>query len=117
MEPNWRPLEAKLGRTRCVGFMYMGRVSGINLYKHGIARMYLALDDRGQCYRYCANACYHPANFEVEIGRIEAALRAIDESLESVYDEDYITRKQEALRRAGIPLVRIEIEPEDATVN
>ena len=28
-------------RDRCVGFMYMGRVNAINLYKHGITRSYL----------------------------------------------------------------------------
>ena len=117
MEPDWKPLETKLGHARCVGFMYMGRVNGINLYKHGIARLYLALDDRGNCYRYSASSRYEPADFEAEIGRIEAALRELDENLESVYDEDYIARKQEAFRRAGIPLVRIEIEPEEVTVN
>jgi hypothetical protein len=31
MVPNWRPLEEKLGHHRCAGFMYMGRVNGINL--------------------------------------------------------------------------------------
>jgi len=25
-------------------------MNGINLYKHGIARMYLNLDDSGRCY-------------------------------------------------------------------
>jgi hypothetical protein len=38
MGPNWKPLVDKLGEERCVGFMFMGRVNGINLYKHGIAR-------------------------------------------------------------------------------
>jgi hypothetical protein len=30
MEPNWKPLEAVLGPARCAGFMFMGRVNGIN---------------------------------------------------------------------------------------
>jgi hypothetical protein len=89
METNWRPLEKRLGRARCVGFMFMGRINGIN----------------------------QPTAFEAEIRRIEAALRDLDETLESVYDESYIGRKQEAFRRAGIPLIRIEIEPEEVTVN
>jgi hypothetical protein len=50
VEPNWAPLENRLGTTRCVGFMYMGRVNGINQYKHGITRTYLYLDDEGKCY-------------------------------------------------------------------
>ena len=50
MEPNWKPLENRLGAARCGGFMFMGRVNGINLYKHGISRSYLYLDDDGNCY-------------------------------------------------------------------
>lgn len=50
MRPNWKPLERKLGKKRCAGFMFMGRVNGVNLYKHGIARIYLNLDDFGRCY-------------------------------------------------------------------
>ena len=33
-----------------MGFMFMGRVNGINHYKHGITRTYLYLDDAGNCY-------------------------------------------------------------------
>ena len=44
MEPNWKPLEARLSPARCAGFMFMGRVNGINQYKHGISRRYLLLD-------------------------------------------------------------------------
>jgi len=116
MEPHWKPLEDKLGRRRCAGFMFMGRVNGINLYKHGIARRYLALDDRGQCFvRH--NSRYERADFEAELAKIEAALGQIEETLESPYNEEYIARKQEALRQAGIPLVRIHVEPEDNAVN
>lgn len=50
VEANWKALESRLDRTRCAGLMYMGRVNGINLYKHGISRTYLNLDDDGTCY-------------------------------------------------------------------
>ena len=50
MEPNWKPLEAKLGALRCAGFMFMGRSNGINHYKHGLSRRYLFLDDVGRAY-------------------------------------------------------------------
>ena len=50
MGPNWEAFEQRLGIKRCGGFMFMGRVNGINLYNHGIARMCLNLDDSGQCY-------------------------------------------------------------------
>ena len=116
MEPNWSPLENRLGRGRCAGFMFMGRINGINLYKHGIARLYLALDDHGQCF-VLRDSRYERTDFEVELAKIEAALREIDETLESPYDEEYIARKREALRQAGLQLVRIDVEPEDVTVN
>jgi hypothetical protein len=50
METNWKPLESRLERKRCVGFMHMRRVNDINLHKHGIARTYLNLDDEENCY-------------------------------------------------------------------
>jgi len=31
MEPNRKPVETKVGPTRCLGFVFMGRVNGINL--------------------------------------------------------------------------------------
>jgi hypothetical protein len=117
MIPNWKPLETKLGPRRCPGFMYMGRVNGKNLYKHGIARMYLNLDDSGACYAYLGNGTYETADFAVELAKLEAALAELGETLESVYDDSYKARKERALREAGISLLRIEVEPENRSVN
>jgi len=114
--PNWKPLEEKLGRERCVGFMYMGRVNGINLYKHGMVRSYVNLTDSGECFAY-GDGRFEKAEFASELAKIEVRLNELGETLESVYDEAYIARKQEALRRAGIPLVRFEIEPEDRSIH
>jgi hypothetical protein len=117
MIPNWKPLEATLGPQRCAGFMYMGRVNGINLYKHGIARMYLSLDDSGTCYACLENGTYEPTDFTVAVAKLEAALARLGETLESVYDDSYKARKELALRQAGISLLRIEVEPENRSVN
>jgi hypothetical protein len=117
MEPNWKPLEEKLGQERCVGFMYMGRVNGINLYKHGIARMYLNLDDLCRCYVAQGNSRYERADFAAELARLQAALAAIGESLESTYDEQYIARKRAALAKAGIRLLRFKIRPQHLSIN
>ena len=117
MGPNWKPLVDKLGEERCVGFMFMGRVNGINLYKHGIARMYLILDDRGQCYVCRAKWRFEEADFDAELEKLMAALAGLGETLESVYDESYIERKREALQKAGISHERIEIQPEDLSIN
>ena len=97
--------------------MFMGRVNGINLYKHGIARMYMNLDDSGQCYVARDKGRFDRADFSSEFARLEQALAELGETLESIYDEAYIARKQQALQRAGIPLERIEIQPEDLSIN
>ena len=117
MEPNWKPLEEKLGTKRCVGFMFMGRINGINLYKHGIARMYLNLDDSGRCYVPYGNGSFRRADLAAELADLEMALGELGETLESAYDEAYIAKKREALERAGIPLMRFEIEPENQSIN
>ncbi|HJT68661.1 MAG TPA: hypothetical protein VJ731_00600 [Terriglobales bacterium] len=116
MKPNWRPLEEKLGSKRCAGFMFMGRINGINLYKHGIARMYLNLDDSGHCY-VSGSRGFHRADVMTELAKLEAALRELGGTLESVYDEACIAKKCEALYRTGIPLIRFEVEPENQSIN
>jgi hypothetical protein len=116
MERIWRPLEALLGKNRCVGFMYMGRVNGINLYKHGIARSCLNLDDAGRCYLSCGDWRFERADFDAELRKLEAILARLGETLESVYDDSYIEQKREALQQAGIRLLRIEIEPEKVSI-
>ena len=117
MEPIWKPLIARLGEKRCVGFVFMGRVNGINLYKHGIARMYLNLDDSGQCYVTSEKWRFERADFDCELDKLERTLAELGETLESGYDESYIARKYDALKRAGLPLRRIEIQPEDLSIN
>jgi hypothetical protein len=117
MKPIWKPLEEKLGPELCVGFMYMGRVNGINLYKHGLARLYLNLDDRGRCYVRHGASGYKNADFSKELSKLIVTLTMLGETLESVYDDAYISRKRAALLRAGISLIRFEIEPEIVSVN
>jgi hypothetical protein len=90
--------------------------STLNLYKHGISRTYLNLDDSGQCYKY-RNSRFEQADFAVELAKLEASLAELGETLQSVYDETYIAQKEKALREAGVPLVRVEIEPEDRSIH
>jgi hypothetical protein len=96
--------------------MYMARINGINLYKHGISRTYLNLDDSGQCYKY-RNSRFEKADFAVELAKLEANLAELGETLQSVYDEAYIAQKEQALREADIPLLQVEIEPEDRSIH
>jgi hypothetical protein len=60
---------------------------------------------------------FEKAEFASELTKLEAALAELGETLESVYDEAYIAQKRDALRKAGIPLERIEIQPEDLSIN
>jgi hypothetical protein len=54
--------------------MYMGRVNGINLYKHGITRTYLNLDDEGNCYIGTGSGC-SLVDFEFELKKLEETLK------------------------------------------
>jgi hypothetical protein len=117
MEPNWKPLVDKLGRKRSAGFMFMGRMNGINIYKRGIARIYLNLDDQGRCYLWREKWRFEETDFACELSRIETALAELGEDLESIYDEEYIEQKRRALQQAGILEERIETEPKDWSIN
>jgi hypothetical protein len=81
VESNWKPLEERLGSTRCAGFMFMGRVNGINQYKHGISR-YLFLDDEGRTYEATGRNRFREIPVEEAIARVEAPLQEIGETLE-----------------------------------
>ena len=108
----WSPLESLLGRDRCVGFMFMGRLSsGINQYKHAISRRYLFLDNDGVAYERVPDGGFRQIVTSEAIAQIEGPLREIGETLETPYDSEYIRRKDAALRAAGFEVLRFEIEP------
>ena len=117
MQPNWKPLEKVLGRARSVGFMFMGRVNGVCLYKNGITRTYLNLDDDGNCYVRGECGCYRRADLDEELAKLEKCLRGFGATLETPYDEDFIAQKRQAFRQEGISLVTIQIEPDEVTIH
>ena len=117
MEANWNPLEKRLGRGRCVGFTYMGRVNGINLYKHGITRTYLNLDDDGTCFIAAGSGCYSHADFDCEVKQLEETLKGLHATLETPYDDVFIAQKRQALRQQGISLLTVQIEPQEMKVH
>ena len=116
VEPVWAPLERRLGKTKCVGFMFMGRVNGINRYKHGITRTYLNLDDEGNCYLPGGSGTYGPADWDTELGKLEARLAALGSTLTTSYDEDFIAQKRKALQRQGISLLTITVAPHETKI-
>ena len=75
--------------------MYMGRVNGINLYKHGITRTYLNLGDEGNCYIATASGCYGLVDFEFELKKLEKTLKGLHATLETPYDDVFIAESEE----------------------
>jgi len=97
--------------------MFMGRVNGINLYKHGISRSYLYLDEDGNCYIARRPGCYLATDFDQELSKLEERLKGLGATLETSYDESFIARKQEALRQQGISLLTIQAAPDKMTIH
>jgi len=97
--------------------MFMGRTNGINHYKHGIARTYLNLDDEANCYLPEESGTYVPADWDAELGKLEASLATLGSSLITPYDEDFIARKRKALQEQGISLLTITVEPQETNVH
>jgi len=118
METNWKPLENLLGRKRCVGFMYMGRVNGINLYKHGITRTYLNLDDEGNCYIGTGSGCYGLADFEFDLKKLEETLKGLHATLQTPYDDVFIRTKTRGIRAVRhFLLLTVQSEPGDLKIH
>ena len=82
----------------------MGRVNGINRYKHGITRTYLYLDDEGNCDLKAGKGGFVPGNWGVELGKMEDCLARLDTSLAAPYNEEFIVRKRRALQQQGFRL-------------
>ena len=116
MEGNWKPLETKLGAPRCAGFMFMGRLNGVNQYKHGLSRRYLFLDDEGRAYEAAGRKEFREISFDEALARVEEPLKELGETLETAYDDAYIIRKETALRAVGIEVLRLRIVPEDTLI-
>jgi hypothetical protein len=95
----------------------MGRMNGINLYKHGISRSYLNLDDEANCYITGRPGCYVHVDFELELEKLEQVLKSLHATLETPYDELFSAEKRQALGELGISLLTVQIEPEDSLIH
>ena len=95
----------------------MGRVNGINQYKHGITRTYLNLDDAGNCYVQAVRGGYLRGDWESELGKLEACLATLGANLATAYDEEFIAQKRKALLEHGISLLTIEMEPREVKIH
>src|ERR687891_1709909 len=107
-DPVWEPLERALPYKWCGGFMYMGRVDGVHLYKNGFTRHYLNLDDEGNAYRYLPGSeRYVPMNrFEAIEDAFEGlALMGIDRS--APYDDAARRLRHKAMADSGMSLISL----------
>lgn len=117
MEANWKPLEERLKPAQCAGFMFMGHMNGVNLYKHGLSRRYLNLGDDGRAYRYLGRGRFAEIPFEEALAWVAEPLAGMSETLETPYDEEYKARRSAALRAAGFDELRVQIEPEKVAIH
>ena len=100
-----------------MGFMYMGRINGIHLYKHGISRTYIHLDDAGNCYVPLGKGCYERADWEKELALLEDLLKTFGANLETRYDENFVRRKRQRLEKKGTALLTIELSLAEFTIH
>ena len=117
MEPDWKPLEAKLTTAQCAGFMYMGKLNGVHWYKHGLTRRYLNLGDDGRAYRYLDRGRFEEIRFEEALSWVAEPLAEMGQTLETPYDKDYRVRRAAALCALGCEELRIEIEPDEVAIH
>ena len=55
-------------------------------------------------------------SFDEALARVEEPLKELGETLDTVYDDAYVSRKEATLRAAGIEVLRIRVLPEDRVV-
>ena len=105
--PDWKPLESLLGPALIGQFMYMGRSGAIRLYKHGMTRAYLNVDDHLRTYAYLGG------NYGlIPLARALAAAFQDCEKLgarpEVAYDNQFRSDRDAALSAAGYRTVTVK---------
>ena len=103
-EPDWDPLHVVLPLEWCDGFMWMFRVEEgdavIEMYKHGITRRYLMLDQHNRAWRYTGDGHVQiPVALAVE--RVFEEIEEMGWTRETAYNEEFVAEKHRQLREAG----------------
>jgi hypothetical protein len=107
-EPDWGPLEKVMPLKWCAGFMWMGQVGEIHLYKHGFTRHYLNVDASGNAYRYLGPSNrYVPMDLDEAIEAVFEGLDQMRETRSSPYDDAAVQHKHEALAKLGWTTVNV----------
>lgn len=95
----------------------MGRVNGVNLYKHGITRTYVYLDDEGNCYKRGKRGSFVPTDWDTELRKLETCLTALGWTLTTPYAEDFVAQKRNTLLKQGISLLTITVDPQETNIH
>jgi len=74
--------------------MFMGRLNGINRYKHGIMRTSLYVDNDSNSYLPGRKGSFIRADWDTELRKFEACLTNLGYTLTTPYDEEFIAQKQ-----------------------
>lgn len=109
-EPDWGPLENVLPYEECGGFMFMGYVGEVRMYKHGLTRRYLNLDPEGNAYGYIATTNnYIKIPLELAIDEVFYGLSRRERR--TPYSEKEKRKRQKALEQDGWTIV--EMSPDN----
>ena len=95
----------------------MGRLNSVNLYKHGITRTYIYLDDQASCYKPGKHGSFEPTDWDTELRCLEGYLTDLRSTLTTPYDEAFITQKRNALFKQGISLLTITVDPQETNIH
>jgi len=111
-EPNWDPLHVVLPLQWCDGFMWMFRVEEddavIEMYKHGITRRYLMLDQHNRAHRYTGDGHVQiPVALAVDL--VFEGIEEMGWTRETAYNEEFVAEKHRKLWEAGWTVITTEL--------
>ncbi|MBA2725518.1 MAG: hypothetical protein H0U53_05975 [Actinobacteria bacterium] len=110
-EPDWGPLERVLPYEECGGFMFMGYVGEIRMYKHGFTRRYLNLDPQGNAYGYLAKTNnYIKIPLELAIDEVFATLKHLGVERTTPFSEEEQLKRRKAMEAAGWTVISMTPE-------
>ena len=73
--------------------------------------------DGGNCYIRAGNGCYASADWEQELTLLEDFLKCLGATLKTPYNETFIRERGQELQTKDMPLLTLEVEPEDFTIH
>jgi hypothetical protein len=105
-EPDWGPLEKVLPLKWCGGFMFMGYSGRIRMYKHGLTRNYLHVDDRGKTYWYDSGADeYYPVPKKTAVDGAFQGIQEMGYKRTTKLTPEVMAERRRLMEEAGYKIV------------